>query len=332
MLNIKRAVFAFSFIFMLAGQAYAFLGFGTDKTDFNNAKKAYAQGNYEEAIKLFKTVTEKRLSPSIDKESYYLLGQSYEFTNQRDQAMITYRFATALYPADIPLNYRKGKLYYEMELFDQAKESFLSVLKTDSCHADTHTLLADVYMKTGFFNQASDHYFEALKNIPVLDLYLWDKYAKALMRQRRFEEAEDAINFMLKFNKNNPDFWVMLSDISFARGLINQSVSEIAKAEELSPRRKDIIVKHILRLCSLGNIKAAKTKLQPLLKNSPDALVYTAAGFIYNKEGNPKEAAKAFRAAKSYAAPDEHAQFISNTADALINIITEENKSAKEAL
>jgi tetratricopeptide (TPR) repeat protein len=263
------------------------------------AGKLYDDAKYPESISISKEIIENYSSSKIKAQAYWYLGKSYEELGDFDNALNTYQVAVQLYDKNMELKLALADFYYKVDLLDRAKNQYREILDKDENDFYANIGLAKTYEDLGFLNFSAQHYKKALNSKNAKSTDLKRNYAKVLAKQRKCVPAEEAALSALSDFNSDPDSWFLLSKIRYECGKKQQALSDIEKAYDYSPFRKDIAVTRILWLLSTGKINTARNLMEPLLKqNKNSALVFWTAGLVYSKTGDVKKAKEFFERAQ----------------------------------
>lgn len=141
------------------------------------ASKAYAVGQYESAIAIYKNVLKE--APD-DRDALFGLATSYHRNGQRDQAKIYYAKLLDIYPNDTEGQNNFLSLVGE-EAPDDAIAEFTELAKANPDFAPIYAHKAMIYLKQGDDKNAIKNLYQALKMQPDNNDY---KYNLAILFDR----------------------------------------------------------------------------------------------------------------------------------------------------
>lgn len=173
---------------------------------FRKPPQAYTQARADFENKLYKDVI-KNLTPDVMltlkrrhlKKAYAYLGISHEKTGRLDMALSVYQLGVNLYPRDITLRTRLGRLYQYVDMHAQALPHFKRSLKLAPKNTEAHLGLAEIYHALGFLGRSADHYEIALETLKE-DGRIWRDYTEVLLEQHEIKTAELSILKALEFS------------------------------------------------------------------------------------------------------------------------------------
>ncbi|MFA6584437.1 MAG: tetratricopeptide repeat protein [Elusimicrobiaceae bacterium] len=287
------------------------------------AQDLYAAGDYINAAAGFDRIIATHPGAAVEARAYLGLGLSYERMNDYGDALINYRIAVQLYPKDISLMLSLASLYDRLKLFPQALEVYNKALDKDGDNLRANVGIAKTYMSLGYLGLAAQHYEAALENEENPDLRIRMAYIECLYRQRRYQEAEDAMAKALPLGQANAALWLLLAEIQYDRGFRNRAIDSIRRASEISGGRLDIEVRRALWLSTDGSLDDALALARRLRVEYPnDPLVCWTLGMVLLKADKPEEAGRYMKEAASYDART----FISSSAKKIIGYIADAKK------
>ncbi len=186
----------------------------------NDANRKIAAGNFEEAIEELSEIAEERGEDEAD--SYFEMGTEYLLKKKYNLAIMAFNKALKInnvlvkcYTGLAEAYKGKGDLekykyylqkaadeYARRDNFDEVKELFIKILKTDPNAPNPYNTLGIRFRKMGKYNLAIDAYKQALKLNPR-DENIHYNMAKALYFSNRYRTA---LKFLRNALRINPDF------------------------------------------------------------------------------------------------------------------------------
>ncbi len=160
----------------------------------NVADSLLANGNYSEAIKVYKTYK------NVDAISYKL-AQSYTAIGNYDEALNFYQRSIQADPDNALLKYEYAKLLSKTRNFQTASSVFKQLIATDSQHPNYHYELGLVYEQLRDSSALSE--FKTSFNLDSGHQKAIFKLAKRHLQKREFDSVDYFIDIGLKTYENN---------------------------------------------------------------------------------------------------------------------------------
>ncbi len=120
---------------------------------YSTGKEFVASGNYEDAIAQFTKLIEE--NPEYT-EAYVARAEAYEKDGKKAEAASDYKRATVFENKDESIYYNAGRLYYELERYDEAIPMLTKVSELDKKHVDAYKYKMESHI-------ALEQYDKALK-------------------------------------------------------------------------------------------------------------------------------------------------------------------------
>ena len=147
-------------------------------------------------------------------------------------AEVSARVAEA--PDDIELLIELGNLYYENDMYDQARETYLEVVEMDSTHVGGRLNLGSVYVDLEDIHNAEIQFRKAMQLDPD-DPMVYVNLGTAYYTTQRFPEAIEMFRKALELDADNVETHFNLG-VAFADAyLFQEAISEWEKVVELDP-------------------------------------------------------------------------------------------------
>lgn len=238
-------------VLLLPIQSNAFLGLGKrsdQKQKIAAARDAYANGNYEQAIKISQNfLMENQEAPERRSRRIYLvLGNAYAALNDYDHALLTYNEALEVLPKDIGLNLALANLYYKTELYDKAVEFYNKVLQLDDDNMEALLGLGRSYLKIGFLSKSRQYFKNYLSQKGEKDNSVYYDYAIANFLSNNQNIALKYVQKAQEINTNDPDIYFLIAKIYNTLNNNEEARKNIDKALQLSNNRADILLTSLL--------------------------------------------------------------------------------------
>lgn len=141
----------------------------------------------------FRAIT--ALRDPLSAEEHLILGSSYEQQGLIKDAAQQFRKAVRLDPTHSAAWMALGNRYFNDDNFVSAEKAYKRALKLSTHNAGANNNLAMVYLKRNMkLAEAEEHARTALRQDSPLKPYILDTVANIYLRQRRFAEAEWALD------------------------------------------------------------------------------------------------------------------------------------------
>lgn len=203
-------------------------------------------------------------------EAYYLRAISYMQKNKPQEALLNLQEAIKLNPKDPRFFDAMGLNYFAMETFDKSEESYKEALKinpkyTDARHnlgvlynhlgryddairefelalqdelyrnrANTLNALGWAYYKKGDYKNAEDAFKKTIKHDRMY-LIAYDNLGKVYIDSKRYSEAVEILNQVLKLKSNYPEARLDLGIAYLKLGKTDEAKTEFESALALDP-------------------------------------------------------------------------------------------------
>ena len=263
-----------------------------DRSEYVQARSAYEEGNYQQAISLlssyiYKTQNEARR----EARSYRLLGLSYERLGQTDRAMEVYSEALEFHPEYVPLLLEAARLYQENGLITRSIELYERALAEEPLNAQALTGQAANYARLGFYSKARTFYDKFFELTPTVSPYYLALYASTFLQQRNYEQAFIHITQALEQENTNPDFWRLSAEARRGLNMNKEALLDLQTAIMLAPERSDFLAYKALWLYEAGAYDSSLQTAEQILHKSPDNnLALFVQALNWQKQGNQTRA------------------------------------------
>lgn len=279
-----------------ANAIFGLKGRSEQKEQIAKARKAFAEENYPETIRLMKDFTLKDAPKRRIKRAYVLIADSYIAMEEYDKAMITLSEALEFYPNDIDLRLTLANVYYICDLNTRAIEEYQEILKHDKNNPKAILGLAQAMLKEGFYSKACEYFkkYVSLTNTQAPHIYY--EYATSHYRLNNFATALELALISLE-QKPLPDTKLLIAKIYKSQGKIEKALQTIRDAWLLDINREDIFLTYALWLAydkesSKQGLEMAQEYLE---KNPKNRLALFIKYVAYIKLGNTKNAQKTLK-------------------------------------
>lgn len=131
------------------------------KANFMAGKIEYQASRFEEAEKHFEKV--KQINKCGYKANYWLAKSRVNIPGKEKEAFASIQYITDEFPDSAESEYLKGNLFERNKQFEEAIQSYQSVLKSENILALSCLRLAHIYKRTGLKDKSSYYLNRGLK-------------------------------------------------------------------------------------------------------------------------------------------------------------------------
>ena len=170
-------------------------------------------GQYKEAIKLYDGLADNSRTPAQKKDMFlrlkqFVQGQYLLKQGHLRQALSHYQNMELLFPKDILVGETLAGIYLKFGLYEEAKDTYINVLRLDDHRAMTHLRLASIYVRLNQPENSLEQYEKAMRDDPfgktgkfVRQSLI--KGANANLKKNHLQAAENDLKTVLKVYKND---------------------------------------------------------------------------------------------------------------------------------
>lgn len=210
---------------------------------FSQAIAAISEKDYEKALELLNQCI--KLNPG--EPSYYdAQGLIFRLQEKYRESIAAYRQGLATGMQKAFFNKSLAEIYTLMQDQDNAEscyleaiEGFKTILETEPGEPEATEALLDVYMATGFKEEALEQAQILLKSDPDNCSYLM-KHAIASYRIDDYEKAEQIFEKLLQAGYDRPAAYLYIGLINFNKRLLAKAAEAFEKSLELAPQQKGV--------------------------------------------------------------------------------------------
>lgn len=278
-------------LFSSPAQAFWFQERREQKQMLADAKAAYEQGDYRNAVFITQEFLLKNAGKHNAKSAYILIGNSYKALGAYDKALLKYNEAIEFYPKDAELTLALADIYFLGGLTDKAIEVYKRVLDLDEDNAPAKLGLAESYLSEGFFDRASKYFKEYIEVTETKDPNVYYDYALSRFYANDYAGALTLTQKTLSM-QSSASATFLLAKIYRAEGKKHDSILAVNRALELAPKDEEILLTKMLWL-SYEDDSAAQgfADANEYLKTHPNDNLALFARFLASyKLGNKKAA------------------------------------------
>ncbi|MDR3111940.1 MAG: tetratricopeptide repeat protein [Elusimicrobiota bacterium] len=218
-----------------------------------NAQKLLDNGNYIEALEIYKTILSCKDLLKKQKSKYYCkIGNIYNLQNLYDLSIINYKEAQYLYPKNLEIKISMAQIHLNNSLYSLAEKLFKEVLESDSKSEVAQIGLGNIYFYQKNYQKAAFYYEQVLSND--------DKYSvlKLAFCYRQLKKPSKALEILNCFTKNKK----ATEEIIFLVAILLMDQGDFAKAKEKFIKYLEHGGSHIFQVyLHLANIYEAENNL-----------------------------------------------------------------------
>ncbi len=203
---------------------------------YTTGKDFVASGNYGDAIAQFTKLIEE--NPEYT-DAYVARADAYEKSGNKLEAANDLKRATAFEKKDKSIYYNAGKLFYELEQYDEAIPMLEKVTELDKKHADAYKYKMDSYIALEDYKKAlpeSNSLIELQKTAKNYSSrgYIQDKL-------ENYNQAESDYRKSIELANNVLETYVALGDVLFKAKKYDQSLAICNQALNIDSKCKEAL-------------------------------------------------------------------------------------------
>lgn len=269
----------------------------------NEAKKNFEGTNCQKTIEILDALLKEKPSSKIKKEIYKYMGECYDVQNATDKALSIYLLAHTLYPENEFFTLKLAQLYLRTGFYEKSVELFKEVLKQDPLNLQAAAGLARSYMLLGFLTKARKYYQETVELTKHQNKTFLKEYAVCLLKQRKYMEAIDVIKQANSLDAKDLMVYKIMARIYIGMADYKNAIKTLESAEKIHPVT-DIISQKVFVLMIAGNFKEALQEANKLIeKDKKSYPAKLAKAIIMIKQKDKKGAIKILKEVSQNATP-----------------------------
>ncbi|XP_018562802.1 transmembrane and TPR repeat-containing protein CG4050-like [Anoplophora glabripennis] len=246
---------------------------------FNNVGHALeSQGNFQEALKFFKTAVSVQ---EDDVGAHINVGRTYNHLKMFKEAEEAYLKAKSLLPKAKP------------------GESYQARIAPN--HLNVFLNLANLISKNSTRLEEADMLYRQAISMRADYTQAYINRGDILIKLNRTKEAQEVYERALLYDSNNPDIYYNLGVVFLEQGKASQALAYLDKALEFDPEHEQALLNSAILLQEFGRPelrKIARERLLKLLgKDADNERVHFNLGMLAMDEKNIEEAEHWFRRA-----------------------------------
>lgn len=168
-----------------------------------NGTKLYGKGDYEGAIKEFKTAIGLAPQSKSSAEAYNFIANSYLKLNKPEDAISAYKASINLNPGRDDTHVKLGNVYMSLKRNEEAESEYKSALKLNPYSTSNAYTLGQLYLQSGRYNEAESQFNRIINLAPraVEGYYgLGLTYSKEGRHGEAINQFKEAITMDSDFN------------------------------------------------------------------------------------------------------------------------------------
>lgn len=234
------------------------------KAEYEIADCFYQMGNEKEAMNLFKALRSKYPDSSLTPEIMWWLGEYYYRNNdlvlaRRYFSSLIQDFPRSNLVADA--YYALGTSFEDESKHQEAVENFKKVIEQGSSDlsGQAAAAIADIYVKQNKSDSALQAYKDIVRDYPNLASLIYPKMAELFFKTGNYNEALDLYSKSLDLVpvKEMPVIQFKIAEAIEARGDLNQATEEYLKVTYLYSENTALATKALLRVAKIYEGKEA---------------------------------------------------------------------------
>ena len=167
------------------------------------------------------------------------LGRASLEKKQYDQAAAWLQKALALKPHFTTAHVLLGQVWEAEGKTRDAESEFLRAVEIYPANAEAHAALGNLYLQAGRLEKAAEQFRAVVEVSP--DLPSWRALGEIYDAENRPEDAQDAWQHVLAFERFNPQAHLSLGRIYLAKGMYPQAQKEFEACLLMDPTNKEAL-------------------------------------------------------------------------------------------
>ncbi|MFO7827137.1 MAG: tetratricopeptide repeat protein [Bacteroidales bacterium] len=203
---------------------------------YKTGKDFAASGNYEDAIAQYTKLIEE--NPEYT-DAYLARADAYEKSGQKAEAASDYKRATAFEDKDKTIYYNAGRLYYDLEQYEDAIPMLSKVTSMDKKHMDAYRLKMESYIALEQYDKALKESSELIKLQETGSNY----FRRGFINEKlgNYNQAETDFKRSIEKSPNALETYVALADVLFKAKNLNESLQNCNKALQIDDKSKEAL-------------------------------------------------------------------------------------------
>jgi len=203
---------------------------------FTDAQDAIGKGKFDEAIEILNNIKKELPSNHL---ANFMLGVAYMHSQKYDEALKMFTKEAEFYKEIAQLNI--GNVYYKMQLFQKAENSYLEAIKNNPYLLEAYILLAEIYIFQNRINDAAAILKKA-DSLKINDAKLRFLQGTINAIENNYQKAKEYFNQAIQLNPYYGMAYASLGKIALESGEGRKAIAYYKKATALMPKNKEIIL------------------------------------------------------------------------------------------
>jgi tetratricopeptide (TPR) repeat protein len=170
--------------------------------------------------------------------AHMLRGEALDGLARTPEAIAEFEAAARIAPNEPDLNFGLGYLHWKLANYDEARKSFENELAVDPNHPQALAYLADIELRNNEPDKALPLLQKVVKQRNDIRI-AYVNLGAILTQQKRYEEAEKALQRAIIIDPSQPDAHFRLGRLEQAMGNMPAAEKEFAKVRELHEKQND---------------------------------------------------------------------------------------------
>ncbi len=203
---------------------------------YTTGKDFVASGNFEDAIVQFTKLIEE--NPEYT-DAYVARAEAYEKADKKSEAADDYKRATAFEDGDESIFYNTGRLYYELERFDEAIPMLATVIALDKKHINAYKFKMESHIELKQNDKALKESNELIKLSETANNYSRRGFINDKLEN--YNLAETDYRKSIELNPKFIETYIALGNVLFKAKKYDQSLMICNQALGLNSKSKEAL-------------------------------------------------------------------------------------------
>ncbi len=253
---------------------------------YTTGKDFVASGNYDDAIAQFTKLIEE--NPEYT-EAYVARAEAYEKAGKKEEAAADYKRATAFDDKDESIYYNAGRLYYELEQYEDAILMLVKVTIMDKKHIDAYKYKMNSYIALEKYDLALKESNSLVDLAETAENYYWRGFIGDKLKS--YNTAETDLRKAVEKSPNMLEAYVLLGNVLLKAEKYDQSLAICTKALSIDSKCKEALWTRSKIYKEKIDYPSAINDLSKMIIFSPDDSEAFFARGLYYQEFNQHQSA-----------------------------------------
>ncbi len=253
---------------------------------YSTGKDFVASGNYEDAITQFSKLIEE--NPEYT-EAYVARADAYEKAGKKAEAASDYKRATAFEDKDESIYYNAGRLFYELEQYEEAIPMLVRVTALDKKHINAYKFKMESYIELEKYDKALIESNELIKLNETASNYSRRGFIQDKLEN--YNLAETDYRKSIEKASNVLETHVALAQVLYKAKKYDQALASCNQALRLDSKCKEALWTRSKIYKEKIDYPSAINDLSKMIIFSPDDMEAFFARGLYYQEFNQHQSA-----------------------------------------